>query len=359
MRLSLIVPVAVLCLCALVLAGAWNGRARSQTAKPTGMELLRGYPCRRSETKIVLVKGVEDGFSPAGSEPGFLRPGLDTAHWRSIGPGSYDQMQPDHFFVDSLQVPARIHDGLFVIGLKSLPVSDSRTDTIAIGDLLSSVRFTSAISEYPKRDGWTVDGALYYAELGRIELAAQPGNLLTWLRKGDQPHWLDVMVQDDTSVDFIGLAACIEPERGKGTTLMTDDQPAAPGTIALSCRYGPLEWPVCNPYTGDTPCATKLPVACVLPGRKPAPSALTIRRLVDGWTGGDIAVTEPVPASRFRSITEVDDFCATQFGTHWRTLTSHEGLPNISVVGSGKAPPGPIRVWVDEVNQPYATCWSR
>ncbi len=359
MRVSVVIPIAVLCLCACVLAGAWRARAPATAPAHTGMGLLRDYPCRRSETKVVLVKGVEDGFSPAGNEPGFLRPGLDTARWRSLGAGSYDQSQPDRFFVDSLRVPAHVHDGLFVIGLKPLPVSDSITDTIGIGDLRAPSRFGSLITELPKRDGWTIEGTLYSAELARIMYNDHSGSLLTGLREGAQAHWLDVSVQDDTSVDFIGLAACVEPPRGKGVTLATDVAQPPSGAIALSCRFGPENWPACDPYVGDTACATALPIACLLPGEQPPPRDFSVPRLAAGWTGGDIAFTEPVAAAQFHRIAEVDAFCATHFGTHWRTLTSPEGLPNLSIVGRGRPPSGPVRAWVDEVNQPYGTCWAR
>ncbi|MBS0463001.1 MAG: hypothetical protein JSS41_11085 [Proteobacteria bacterium] len=363
MRLSWIVPVAVLCLCALVLAAAWRGRAQvSSPAHHTGMDLLRAYPCRRSETKVVQVKGIEDGFSPAGNELGFLRPGLDKARWRSIGAGRYDQSQPDREFHDSLQIPAHIHDGLFVIGLKALPVSDSGNDILALGDLTSPNRFSHLIADLPGL-GWNVDGVLHSAALGNVILNA-PGqtdrrSLLDWLREGAQTHWLDVMVEDDTSVDFIGLAACVEPPRGKGVTLMTSEAQPAAGIVALSCRNGPPDWPICDPYTGDTPCESELPVACLLPGREPPPRELAHTVIASGWTGGRIAFTGPVAAAKFRAIQDVDAYCATHFGKAWRTLTAHDGNPAAGAYGRGRPPPVPVRAWVDEVNQPYATCWTR
>lgn len=363
MRLTFLAPVAVLCLCALVLAIAWRGRASAPSVAHTGMALLRAYPCRRNETKTVLVKGVEDGFSPAGNEPGFLRPGLDNAHWRSVGAGRYDQSQPDHFFIDSLQAPARIHQGLFVIGLQPLASNDSDNDLLAIGDLATTHRFSHPINDLSRLPGWQHEGTLYSAPLDRIVLAAAghdgPRSLLDWLRENAHGDWLDVLVEDDTSVDFIAVAACVEPPRGKGATLMSDALQPPTGMMALTCRYGPPDWPICDPYLGDTPCGAELPVACLLPGRQPLPAGVTPGRFATGWTGGEIALTEPVPASRFHRIGDVDAFCAAHFGSAWRTLTGHEGLPNISVTARGRSRSTPVRVWVDEVNQPYATCWGR
>lgn len=364
MRLSITVPVAALVLCATVLVAAWRERAQaSPPAALTGMALLRAYACSRGESKVVLVKGIEDDFSPAGDEPAFLRPGLDNARWRSIGAGSYDQSGRDRHFVDSLRAPARIRNGLFVIGLKPLAVADNGNDGISISDNTSTSRFSAFIAEVPARSGWKREGALHYARLDGIMLNAphpmRESSLLDLLRGGAQPQWVDVIVHDDTSVDFIGLAACVEPPPGKGTPLMTNNIQPAAGIVALTCHGGPADWPVCNPYVGDTPCETELPVACLLPGRNPAPSELVAAGLDAVWSGGDIALTEPVPAARFLDIAEVDAFCTARFGRDWRTLAPHDGFPNGGVSGRGQAPAVPVRAWVDHVNQPYATCWTR
>ena len=364
MRLSIIVPAAVLVLCAAVLVTAGRERMRAAPRAPdSGMDMLRRYPCIRGESKVVLVKGVEDGFSPAGNEPGFFRPGLDNARWRSMGKGSYDQSEPDRKFFDSLEVPARIRNGLFVIGLRSLAVADSANDSFTIGDLALNIRFGIYVADLHAAPGWKREGGLHYAQLGDIAIDVQPsvraGSLLDHLRDGAQPHWLDVNVNDDTSVDFIGLAACVPPPPGKGTPFMTDAGQPAAGFVALTCNRGPEDWPICDQYVGDTACETELPVACLLPGRKPAPHEVIASYLGLFWTGGDIALTEPVAAARFRHVAEVDAFCTAHFGQGWRALASHDGMPNLGVAGRGRAPAHMVRAWVDQVDQPYATCWAR
>jgi hypothetical protein len=365
MRLSVVVPVMVLCLCAAVLLASWPARPRAERATArTGMGLLRAYACDRGETKVVLVKGLEDNFSPAGKEPGFLRPGLDKPRWQSIAPGSYDQSQPDHYFMDSLQPPPRIRNGLFVVGLKSLGVTDSENDVIGLGDMTSPFHFGDGIGHLPALPGWKREGALSSVELGDVDFpdsgAGAPRTLLAYLDAGPEPRWLDVMVQDDTSVDFIGLAACVRPPAGNGVTLMTDiRQPAESGVVALTCINVPQDWTTCDQYVGDTACETRLPLACLLPGRSAPPRILVDAGLAGGWSGGDIALTAPVAASRFGRIGEADAFCAAQLGDGWRTLTAHEGLPNFGVSGRGHPPAAPVRAWVDEVNQPYGTCWKR
>ncbi|MBS0389448.1 MAG: hypothetical protein JSR15_13300 [Proteobacteria bacterium] len=100
-------------------------------------------------------------------------------------------------------------------------------------------------------------------------------------------------------------------------------------------------------------------MACLLPGRQPPPRELAHTVIASGWTGGRIAFTGPVAAAKFRAIQDVDAYCATHFGKAWRTLTAHDGNPAAGAYGRGRPPPVPVRAWVDEVNQPYATCWTR
>lgn len=365
MRLSVVVPVMVLCLCAAVSLAPWRARPRAEPAiARTGMGLLRAYTCNRGETKVVLVRGLEDNFSPAGKEPGFLRPGLDKPRWQSVGPGSYDQSQPDRYFIDALQAPARMRDGLLVIGLKPLGgVSESQNDVIGLGDPTSPFHFGDGIRHLPKLPGWKRDGTLHSVQLGDVDFGesspAERRTLLASLNTGSTGRWLDVQVQDDTSVDFIGLAACVMPPSGLGVTLMTDNRQPASGVVALTCINVPLDWATCDQYVGDTACETELPLACLLPGRSAPPRILFDAGLVGGWSGGDIALTGPVAAARFGRIGEADAYCAAQFGDGWRTLTAHEGLPNFGVSGRGQPPARPVRAWVDQVNQPYGTCWKR
>lgn len=368
MRLSVILPVMVLCLCGGLLTIARSGTAPDEpVARPrTGMELLRQYDCRRAETKVVLVRGKEDNFSPEGSEPLFLRPGLDTVRTASlVRGGSYDQSQPDRGVMDSFRTPARIAKGLFVVSVK--PVGSNQTDTIAMGRLESTsgrLLFSKGLVRLGEGDEWGVDGSLRFAELAHIPLN-RPGpddpsrTLLDEFGDLAEPDWLDVWINDDTSVDFMGLAVCVKPPGGKGLALSV--RPAAteyaPDIIAFSCNVGDNDTPICDAIFGDTPCGAALPVACMRPGQIPAPPTPHWDRW--NWTGGDIALTRPVAAARFSSIRDVDRYCVQSLGPDWRTATMHDSGRAGGIAGRGKAPSGPTRAWVDIVDQPYGTCWTR
>lgn len=355
---------------------ALGAAARTPVVQPTlsGMAQLAAYQCAKPERKVVLIRGVEDGFSPAGEEPMFLRPARRTPALSSITKGgSYDQSEPDIGFADSIETPDRVVDGLFVVGLRGLP--GSQTDFMLIGDLptqetvnMTGRAFRSAFRDLAAQPGWRVSGEVYSAELehlalfgGEAGLAGKPRNLLELLQSNSRPNWVDVLIAEDTSVDFIGLALCIAPEPGKGVTFYpSPERPGnIPGVVVLSCNSTRDDRHVCDPYVGDTPCDTPLPVACIRPTETPIP--VRFSNLYSGkvWAGGPLATAPPAPASRFRTIAEVDAYCASSLGQGWRAVEAHDGLGGNVVGGPGRSADFEPRVWLDIMGQTYATCWAR
>jgi len=341
------------------------------------MEMLSDFKCRRAETKTILVRGLEDGFSPAGTENGFRRPERRTARTASITREvGYDNSQTDGEFTDSILAPGNIADGLIVLGLKPLLVD--RTDTLSIGNLAPTEQgrwgrnhFSSGIGALSTRAGWKRLGALYYARMGDVRFAAPrppppgPGraysSLQDYLSSSAAPHWIDVIVQDDTAVDFIGMAFCQAPARRRGLTLASVAGPAAkiPGVISLSCFFADENTQQFGLYSGDTACATRLPVACLRPGREATPMATLGSAAARTWTGGQLKLSRPVAGDQFARISDVDRFCAQSFGPDWRTAAVHDGLKSEGLTGRGDQKTVVGRVWVDIADQPYATCWRR
>lgn len=387
-RLFTIVPVAVLVLSFAVGVTAIVSGSQSATARrravaepPTGMDILNAYACGRGETKTILIRGVEDGFSPAGNEPGFLREGRVAAGNlpRQIA-GQYDQVNMDQRVTDSFQVAGPYVRGLFLFRARAL--GDNANDGIGLGNLTVD----AATSRFAPRAGrgmveiqsdpvWTQTGDIYHAAIEDILVnrtypdpplpnasgSTPTYSVLSYLNEEDGPGWLDVSLQDDTAMDFMGLALCSAPAIKRGVTL-APTWPLEEGRqtmVGLACHNNREEEHACDPYVGDTLCTTALPVACLKPGDTPAPTDAGGRSLSSVWSGGRIAVTEPVVGTRFRSVRDVERFCAQRFGPGWRVAAIHDGYKFQSIDGLGDPRTIHGRVWVDIADQPHATCWAR
>lgn len=88
----------------------------------------------------------------------------------------------------------------------------------------------------------------------------------------------------------------------------------------------------CNAGLGDTNCDVKLPVICTKIDQSPRPpyvitgqGAAMPPEYYQGWNQGHITTTAPVRGSDFKSLAEVDAFCAGSFGEGWRTAEFHDG----------------------------------
>lgn len=359
----------------MLAAHGWIVRpVRAVAVAETGMDVLRAYRCRRGETKQIVVRGVEDSHSPAGVEPNFIRPGRQFADTQTFfAGGSYDQVEPDRRLTDSFQASARTAHGVLLIRQKS--VADNSTDTIAIGDLSALAmsaeqagRFSEALSNLPAHNGWTRQGELYFVGLEAVPVKrlddhgalVAGGSLLDLIRRGANGGWVDVMIQDDTSVDFLGVALCLEPATDNGLTLAPlAGQPLPSGVIGVTCGMNSKDQAICDPYAGDTPCFTRLPLACIRPDGKGAPASLRGAYVRGLWSGGQLAFTEPVAGGSFSTFRDADARCAARFGLQWRTARLHDGTGNGGIVGYSAAAAPAGRVWIDMVGSPHATCWAR
>ncbi|MCF8505711.1 MAG: hypothetical protein K9G59_12435 [Caulobacter sp.] len=379
MRLSAIIPATVLIVSISASAFVLSRPVPPAEPEPaTAMDLLRAYKCRRAETKQIIVRGVEDNYSPAGDEPNFIREGRQSAdNLTFFAGGSYDQIQMDRRFTDSFRVPADTARGLFVIRMKAIGNNDN--DSISIGDISTFSdawlpRFGAGVIALERASGWTKRRDFYSAEFAAIIHRAAPrpppdgvrsttagASLLDFVRNGGADGRIDVLVQDDTSVDMMGAAVCIEPPRGKGFSLSLFKGVPVPGAdiVTISCSHGGRDQYSCDPYVGDTSCATPLPVACFRPSGAPMPKSLEQHYARQMWSGGNLAFTEPAPGAQFRTIGEVDRHCAGRFGPQWRAARLHDGMSGLGIAGFGDTRRLSSRAWVDIVDQPYATCWTR
>jgi hypothetical protein len=113
----------------------------------------------------------------------------------------------------------------------------------------------------------------------------------------------------------------------------------------------------CDPYRGDTPCATKLPLLCFIYEGTEGPPTLDQRKAKFSWSGGRVAVTDPVAAETFPTLMDANNYCKNSFGKDWRVAEFHDGFGGWSFFAAGSLPKD-TRFWVD-INDQRANCWSR
>ncbi|MFZ5669817.1 MAG: hypothetical protein ACOY4K_09995 [Pseudomonadota bacterium] len=368
----------------VTVSGALAGRTFWTTPEPppqSGMELLNDFRCWPGETHRLVIRGIEDGFSPGGMEPSHKHPRLPDSLVAAplTRRADYDHSRMDTYVLDYFELPRTTARGLFVISLKSLGADDS--DTLVIGDILewSGGRlppthpiFYQRVSKLGSIPGWRRSGSLIWARLSDISLrtsGAAPeiagGNLLEYVRSG-QAGAFDVKVADDTSVDFMGVAFCEEPATHGGLTARAETLVLSGEPLIVLSMLGGRSSAGGNPFVGDTDCDVELPLACFRDERRPAPAIFSTLRqmgehedLARFWTGGSVKLSSPVKGSAFATVADADRLCRRSFGPGWRVVDYHASGAGVSVTGYGRADTEMQRVWVDIKDQPYGVCWKR
>lgn len=351
-------------------------QAEPDSAALTGMERLERFQCARGETKQIVLRGVEDDFSRTGDET-IARGALYLFQAERFSHGSvgvervYDDDRLDQVLVDSLTLSSRTASGLIVMRIREW--AQPRNDTITIGDLINKAEDghahieTFIRVEAGEASPWTAEGEFFQARLKDLDFprsdTAETGplprryaNLLEWVRGGETDVSVEYAISEDTMVDFVGVAACLEPPAHQGTSFLVTTNPSDNSIVSLSCS-DKEERGHCDPYVGDTACSVALPLACLNPQDLPVPE--TALGFIDrmAWTGADIRFTPPVAGSSIPSQSQGHALCATQFGDGWRMMNIHDGLMVQSIIGRGAAP-HPSQAWLDSPDQQYGNCWD-
>jgi hypothetical protein len=336
---------------------AW-GNARPAT----GMSILEGHPCLRAEKKRVLVRGVEDGFSSLGEEAGRRRSDLPPASPGISVRADYDSATPDAAFADYFELPARVASGVLVIRMRA--IGDNSNDWITIGDASTPKDparvFSRVIRNFDAAR--TRTGDIHAISFKALKLDNGDG-FLDFINGSDEDRTVDVIISDDTSVDFIGAAYCEPPQTHGGLTLEHDEglRVQAPDFAVFGCD-GAAGFR-CDPFLGDASCDDEFPMLCFRDAETPAPKAWlghpSAGLFTRGWSGGEVAGTAPVLGRRFQTIDEADGYCATEFGEGWRVAEWHLGGSTRQISAAAGGRPFSGRYWIDIRGQPYATCWGR
>lgn len=118
-----------------------------------------------------------------------------------------------------------------------------------------------------------------------------------------------------------------------------------------------------NPYIGDTPASTSLPILCISVNGAPLPSGITTT-FHAGWSKGHLGVTLPVAGSSLTSLTVANGYCSNYFGPGWRMAEFHDSWYGSGLTSQGGwsfygfgTLPASTRFWVYVNDQP-ANPWN-
>ena len=105
-----------------------------------------------------------------------------------------------------------------------------------------------------------------------------------------------------------------------------------------------------NAYTGDTSCTEAWPLLCIQPLDIPPPTEVELEiGFYRGWTGGRIALTEPVYGTELTSLAATDQRCVDAFGTGWRLGEFHDGGGGWNWWAVGEIPlEARFWLWIDD-----------
>lgn len=139
---------------------------------------------------------------------------------------------------------------------------------------------------------------------------------------------------------------------GRGMTWGKMNHGNSPGVDEVGCHAGGVS---CNAYNGDTSCMVSLPILCIKMDGSPKPSGLSTD-FYNGWVGGNIATTQPIPGTWLTSQAAADQLCANYFGTGWQMAQFHHSSGGWAWYSYGNVR-SDTRFWVRISDQP-ANCWN-
>lgn len=314
------------------------------------------FKCGQGEKKQLIVRGKRDGFSTAGSEPTNVNARVPMPSYNGTFSRKYDVRTTNDYFMESLNLPANVTSGRLMLGLKGLG-GDLDTDGMYIGNLSagSTNRVNYRYSGQWSMPGWSQSGSDHVANFSSISL--QSGQSLESHIRASGDQFIDVIVQDDHSVDYVAASVCVGAEK-KGMTwgLNTPRPEPVNGVAHFACKVTSGD---CDPYKGDTLCKTALPILCINPMGLKKPANLTESRW-NKWSGGILGTTAPTAAPA--KLSDANKMCAKEFGKGWRVAQHHDsasGRSGWALSGYGNAGTMGKRYWTDIDDQPNGVCWDR
>lgn len=384
---------------ALVIALAWSFatliglsviQSDDENVAGAGYAMLEEYQCGYGETKTIIMRGVDDNFVYGNLEIGRINErlsefqGISANYFRAR---DYDASSYDSVLIDYFDLPPHVTKGLFALRVKpaSKTAQDFDNDVIEIGYLgerltetndAAKHAFTSTLNSLGAQPGWNQNGNIYSSEFEHIQYRMSDArieevmtrdykNLAEHILAQNDGSRVDIIIADDTRVDFAGMAVCQRPSIKHGVSFVHSKVFASErtGLAYLGCNIN-IRAKACNPIYGDTACTISQPVACFLDDNSAMPNISGFNDVNQFatekfWSSGRIAFTVPARGDDFQTLSDANRYCAAAFGADWRVLEFHDG--NISAVTGylHGAMTEYERVWIDIKNQPNGTCWAR
>lgn len=176
----------------ILAAGLIVGSAFAQTAARPNNPPMKA----ECTTTTTYIHGLQDNFT-GGPEPTTLSPALAAFLAPLANPATYDYQKPNNHFGDSFQIcGCRTCGGTLEIRVqRTNPPNGSDNDGITVGVAPFNAKIISAVI-------WAAGDP----PVKTLTFNLDPGTLndILCAQKTNSP-WLDVYVQDDTTVDFIKL----------------------------------------------------------------------------------------------------------------------------------------------------------
>ena len=352
-----------------------------------GLKMLSEFHCPFGTTKEILLNGVDDNFALGNPEPSRRSERLmhlpgHTANFPNKR--DYDELGKDKVFIDYFELPLNVYRGLFVTRI--LPSDDYGLDYITLGDFsdmgpgfkkLHQSTFAIWLNNFESATNWnSTPSGIYSVRLEDINFQSNfPKDdeifirdfdgLIPYLKAQNENPVIEVLVSDDTAVDFIGMAVCVEPTERKGLTYteLKTGYDSKDEFLLLTCDQE-LKARTCNQVYGDTLCTEARPVACYQDNGRPSPKLSADippyekDKIQKHWIGGDLKFTPAIRGDSFETLSDVNQYCTQSFGSGWRVLSYHDG--GTKAVVTPRSANGPeTRVWLDIKDQPRGTCWAR
>jgi hypothetical protein len=338
--------------------------------------------CPRGLRQTIQVRGKEDGFDRNGDEPSRIEPSLlrfgsfqdaQNGASRALGMRAYDEGGADKQLIDYFAIPKGTLSGTLIVKLRAvsggaendyLKLTPSRSYRSQSGaDSLASFSVSGAeladLQIAPSTTGvFAISLDKFVRRAGQSRPDEQAPVLAYLDNTQTEEEFVTLTISDDTAVDVAVLSLCVEPETIQGVTFAeSSDKPLGPDVSVLGCAIDETQG-FCGPYSGDTLCSKPLPVACFQDGTNPKPAGLREASINDAaFVGGQVRPSSPVAASKFKTRSEVDSFCAREFGEGFRVLSYQEGGGGMVISRSQIAPR--TRLWIDIADQPRGRCWDR